>query len=95
MIYLKPNTGLMIIVDFPVTYKNLDGSLLYKSPDKFEGHLKQFHIYSYLDANVLMCPSNTGVRSFTHFSIQKITADTAKLPITYSGLDFVSGRFHT
>lgn len=92
---LKPNTGLMIIDDFPITYKNLDGSSLYESHDKFEGHLKQFHFYSYLDANVLMCPSNTGARSFTHFNIQKLSADTAKLPITYSGLNFVSGRSHT
>ena len=90
---LKPNTGLILTDDFSIKYTNLDGSLLYENkPGKFEGHLKQFHIYSHLDANVLMCPSTAGARSFYHFNIQKLTPDIAKVPITYSGLVFHKGR---
>ncbi len=90
---LKPQTGLMLLDDFSIKYENLEGALLYESnPRAYEGHLKQFHIFSHLDANVLMCPSNTGARSYYHFNIQKLTADVAKLPVTYSGLAFNENR---
>jgi SAM-dependent methyltransferase len=79
---LKIN-GLLLVDDFytPLFY---NGASI---DTEFHPAVKEYHLFSYFNANTLICPSNTGGRSFFQFILQK-TGEELSIPISYTGLNY-------